>query len=138
MDLNRPRLRSFVSCSTGPKLVSGARRLPQPAAGPANGGGSEVLSVVPPGSSSEAMCSEQLRIDWNKSQRPCPSHSLLGVGPDLKLAWPALMRFDQARLGRSAGGGRAPIVWERKAAIHASSIPVGDATVIRARPTVVL
>src|ERR1700722_9108281 len=25
-----------------------ARRLPQPAAGPANGGGSEVLSVVPP------------------------------------------------------------------------------------------
>jgi hypothetical protein len=61
MDLNRPRLRFFVSL----KLVSGARRLPQPAAGPANGGGSEVLSVVPPGGSSEAMCSERLRIDWN-------------------------------------------------------------------------
>jgi hypothetical protein len=56
MDLNRPRLRFFVSCSIGPKLVSGAQRLPQPAAGPANGGGSEVLSVVPPGGSSEAMC----------------------------------------------------------------------------------
>jgi hypothetical protein len=65
MDLNRPRLRFFVSCSIGPKLVSGAQRLPQPAAGPANGGGSEVLSVVPPGGSSEAMCSERLRIDWN-------------------------------------------------------------------------
>jgi hypothetical protein len=38
----------------GSLLVSGARRLPQPAAGPANGGGSEVLSVVPPGGSSEA------------------------------------------------------------------------------------
>jgi hypothetical protein len=33
------------------------RRLPQPAAGPANGGGSEVLSVVPPGGSSEVVCS---------------------------------------------------------------------------------
>jgi hypothetical protein len=42
-----------------------ARRLSQPAAGPANGGGSEVLSVVPPGGSSEAVCSEQLRIDWS-------------------------------------------------------------------------
>jgi hypothetical protein len=65
MDLNRPRLKFFVSRSAGSKLVSGARRLPQPAAGPANGGGSEVLSVVPPGSSSEAPCSEWLRIDWN-------------------------------------------------------------------------
>jgi hypothetical protein len=65
MDLNRPRLRFFASCSTGSKLVSGAWRLPQPAAGPANGGGSEVLSVVPSGSSSEAICSERLRIDWN-------------------------------------------------------------------------
>ena len=55
----------FVSRSAGSKLVSGARRLPQPAAGPANGGGSEVLSVVLPGGSSEALCSERLRIDWN-------------------------------------------------------------------------
>jgi hypothetical protein len=45
------------------EVVSGARRLPQPAAGPANGGGSKVLSVVPPGGSSEAVCSERLRID---------------------------------------------------------------------------
>ena len=58
MDLNRPRLKFFVSRSAGSKLVSGARRLPQPAAGPANGGGSEVLSVVPPGSSSEAVQSK--------------------------------------------------------------------------------
>jgi hypothetical protein len=35
------------------------------AAGPANGGGSEVLSVVPPGGSSEAVGSGRLRIDWN-------------------------------------------------------------------------
>ena len=54
-----------MSRSTGWKLVSGARRLPQPAAGPANGGGSEVLSVVPPGGSSEAVGSVRLRIDWN-------------------------------------------------------------------------
>jgi hypothetical protein len=33
--------------------------------GPANGVGSEVLSVVPPGGSSEVVCSERLRIDWN-------------------------------------------------------------------------
>ena len=57
MDPNRPGLRFFVSRSTGWKLVSGARRLPQPAAGPANGEGSEVLSVVPPGGSSEVSCS---------------------------------------------------------------------------------
>jgi hypothetical protein len=56
MDLNRARHR----CRT-----RRARRLPQPAAGPANGGGSEVLSVVPPGGSSEAVCGERLRIDWN-------------------------------------------------------------------------
>ena len=48
MDLNRPGMRLFVSRSTGSILVSGARRLPQPAAGPANGGGSEVLSSYRP------------------------------------------------------------------------------------------
>jgi hypothetical protein len=47
MGCNRPGLRFFLSRSAGSKLVSGARRLPQPAAGPANGGGSELLSVVP-------------------------------------------------------------------------------------------
>jgi hypothetical protein len=60
MGLIRPRLGS-----RGSKLVSGARRLPQPAAGPANGRGSEVLSVVPTGGSSEAVRPERLRIDWN-------------------------------------------------------------------------
>jgi hypothetical protein len=64
MDLNRSASR-FRASHYRSKLVSGARRLPQPAAGPANGGGSEVLSVVSPGGSSEAICSERLRIDWN-------------------------------------------------------------------------
>ena len=63
--LKHPMPRFFVSRPTSSKLVSGARRLPQPAADPANGGGSEVLSVVPRGGSSEAICSERLRIDWN-------------------------------------------------------------------------
>ena len=68
-----------------------ARRLPQPAAGPANGGGSEVLSVVPPGGSSEAVCGERLRIDWNNRRALVRVPSLLSVGPDLRLSWPARM-----------------------------------------------
>jgi hypothetical protein len=60
MDLNRPRLGS-----RGSKPVSGARRLPQPVAGLSNGGGSEVLSDLTPGGSSEAVGSGRLRIDWN-------------------------------------------------------------------------
>ena len=39
------------------RLEARLTRLPQPAAGPAMGGGSEVLSVVPPGGSSEVVCS---------------------------------------------------------------------------------
>jgi hypothetical protein len=57
-------LRFFASRSIDRTRLR-ARRLPQPAAGPANGGGSEVLSVVPLGGSSEASFSDRLRIDWN-------------------------------------------------------------------------
>jgi hypothetical protein len=65
MDLNRPSswFERLEALFTG-------RRLPQPAAGPANGGGSEVLSVVPPGGSSEAVGSGRLRIDWNNRRAP--------------------------------------------------------------------
>jgi hypothetical protein len=44
---------------------------------------------------------------------------------------PIRLSLDAVRAGVL---GAHQIVWQRKAAIHASSIPVGDATVIRARP----
>lgn len=65
MDLNRAG-RGLLALRLRPiEPRPRARRLPQPAAGPANGGWSEVLSVVPPGGSSEAVGSARLRIDWN-------------------------------------------------------------------------
>jgi hypothetical protein len=63
-----------------------ARRLPQPAAGPANGGGSEVLSVVPQGGSSEAVGSERPRVDWINRCTLVRVIRLLELDPDPKLA----------------------------------------------------
>jgi hypothetical protein len=64
-----------------------ARRLPQPAAGPANGGGSEVLSVVPRGGSSEAVESGRSRIDWNNRCALVRVSLLLNIDPVPRLSW---------------------------------------------------
>jgi len=77
-----------------------ARRLPQPAAGPANGGWSEVLSVVPPGGSSEAVGSWRLRIDWNNRRALVRETRSLNVDPDLKLSSPS---FQMRRSGLGEG-----------------------------------
>src|ERR1700722_8568561 len=68
-----------------------ARRLPQPAAGPANGGGAEVLSVVPRGGSSGAVESERSRIDWNNRCALVRVSLLLNIDPVPRLSSRVLM-----------------------------------------------
>ena len=48
--------------------------------------GSEVLSVAPPGGSSEAVGSARLRIDWNNGRALVRVTYLLSAGPDLRLS----------------------------------------------------
>jgi hypothetical protein len=63
--LNHPGLRFL--CIVLHRLETRLRGAAAPAArcGSGQWRRSEVLSVVPPGGSSEAMCSGRLRIDWN-------------------------------------------------------------------------
>jgi hypothetical protein len=88
--------------STPPNLQSRARlrarQLPQPAAGPANGGWSEVLSVVPPGGSSEALGSGRLRIDWNNRRALVRVTRRLNVDPDPGLSAPEVEQEGSRRI----------------------------------------